>query len=156
VRMGQIAVALAERLGALDPANAETFRANAQDFRTQVQKHVAQWTRRAEEAPGAVLFHKDADYLMERLQVPVLGYLEPVAGVPPTPAHLHRLVGELKGKAGVILHTTYQPTPGPRFLERELGWESRQLPNSVPEGGGAEAYFEMIESWVEALGGAER
>ena len=38
-------------------------------------------------APGVVLYHRDALYLLDRFGVPLLGVLEPVPGVPPTGRH---------------------------------------------------------------------
>lgn len=151
VRMAEVAEALAERLAALDRANAEAFRANAAAFAEQVRERMPQWQQRAQAAEGVVLYHKDANYLTERFDVPVLGYIEPIPGVPPTASHLRRLVEQLEGEQAVIVHTIYQPEQGPRFVARELGLPVSRLRNAIPEGAGADGYFAMIDDWVAAL-----
>ncbi|MEA5445671.1 metal ABC transporter substrate-binding protein [Gammaproteobacteria bacterium AB-CW1] len=151
-RMAEVGFALAERLGRLDSDNAERFLENAERFAAMADERVAAWLERAEDVPGAVLYHKDANYLMRLIDAPILGYLEPLPGIPPTARHLRGLVRDLDGRDGITLYTDFQPSRGADFLERELGWPSRQLPNQVSTtADDAEEYFEMIDRWVEAL-----
>jgi len=151
LRMGVAAEALAEVLAGLDGANAATFRANAQAFAARMAQEVEGWRARVADAPGALLYHKDADYLMERLGVPVLGYLEPLPGIPPTARHIRQLVGELEGKPGVVFHMVYESARGPERVARELGWPVFRMTNNVPENGTMDDYVALIESWVARL-----
>lgn len=151
LRMGQIAQVLAERLAELDADHAERYRANAERFAEQAAIHVEGWQARAAGAPGVVLFHKDANYLMELLEVPILGYLEPVPGVPPTAAHLRSLVRNLRDQQGVIIYSGYHSSRGPDFLAENLGWDTVVLPTNVDLGGSAEDYFHLLEHWVRAI-----
>jgi zinc/manganese transport system substrate-binding protein len=151
LRMGVAAEALAEALARLDGANAATFRANAQAFAARMAHEVEGWQARVADAPGALLYHKDADYLMERLGVPVLGYLEPLPGIPPTARHILQLVGELEGKPGVVFHMVYESARGPERVARELGWPVFRMTNNVPENGTMDDYVALIERWVARL-----
>jgi len=151
VRMVDIARVLAGRMGELDPGNATAYGSNADAFAAAVESRLPDWKRQAESAPGAVLFHEDADYLLARLDVPVLGYMEPVPGMPPTASHLRSLVRDLEGREGVIIHSGYQPSQGPEFLADALGWEVHVLPTNVAIGGTAEDYLALLDRWVEAL-----
>jgi zinc/manganese transport system substrate-binding protein len=90
------------------------------------------------------------------LDVPVLGYIEPIPGIPPTAAHLRDLVQRLSGTRGVILHSRFQSSDGPEFLARNLGWERVQLPLEVPLDADGTAYLDHIDAWVDALVGADR
>lgn len=155
VRMAEAGAALAERLARLDPAHAADFRARAQAFRHSVEARLPQWQQRLAGAPGAVLYHRDADYLMARFRVPVLGYVEPLPGLPPTAAHLAGLVGRLKGRKGVILHTIFQSNGGIATLAGQLGWPARALPLDPPAGANGTAYLALIEQWVNALAAAQ-
>lgn len=151
VKLAEVGHALADRLAELDPENGDTFKRNAGTFEERAREHVAEWQDQARNAPGVVLYHKDIDYLMERLDVPVKGYLEPLPGVEPTARHLSSLVSDLEDQEGVVLFAEFQPDRGARFLERKLGWEWQALPTQVQPGDDADAYFEMIAQWIRAL-----
>lgn len=155
-RMGVIAQALAARLGELDGAHAEAYRRRADAFTAQVAERLPQWRAQVKNAPGVVLYHKDANYLMALLEVPILGYIEPVAGVPPTASYLQKLVGGLKGKSGVIIRSLFHSPQGADFLHRELGWPVAALPIDPALGKGSEAYLTLIEQWVTAIAQGRR
>jgi len=153
-RMADVARALAGRLAALDPGGADRFRANAATFASAVAGRVPAWKQRAQGAPGAVLYHKDGNYLMAFLEVPVLGYIEPLPGIPPTAPQLRDLVQRLKGRQGVVVFTTGQPSQGPEFIASALGWKSAQLPLEPPLDATADDYLGLIDRWVSAVAGA--
>lgn len=150
-RMATVGHALAERLARLRPADAAGFRARAAAFERAVEARWPAWRARVAGHPGAVLHHKDGLYLFDRLGVPVLGYLEPVPGLPPSAAHLSGLAGRLKGKYGVILRQAWQPARGADFLAGQLGWPVRVVPMEPAVDAGADGWFGVIDAWVEAL-----
>ena len=151
LRMAQVGLALAERLAALDPAHAPDYRSRAAAFADQVKQRMPAWRERIAGAPGVVLYHKDATYLLERLEVPLLGTIESVPGVPPSAAHLKELTDSLKGRRGVVLFTIFQPQQAPQALANTLGWQSSRLPLDPPLDADGKAYLEHIDRWVEAL-----
>ena len=151
VRMARLALLLADRLALLDPANGDSYATRAAAFGRAVEARVPGWRQAAKGAPGVVLYHRDVNYLATFLDVPVLGYIEPVPGIPPTASHLRDLVQRLSGSRGVILHTSYQSGDGPAFLVRNLGWERVQLQLEVPLGADGTEYLDHIGAWVEAF-----
>ncbi len=154
VRTAQVAHALAGRLAELAPEHRETFQNNAARFEATVDKRLPRWQEMAASAPGVLLFHEDMDYLMERLGIPIHGYLEPLPGIPPTARHLRQLVRDLQDRQGATLFTDFQPAGGARFIQRELGWNYHALPTHVPVGGDADDYFDTIDAIVWAATGA--
>ena len=104
--------------------------------------------------PGVVFYHKDGNYLAAFLGVTVLGYLEPLPGIPPTASHLRDLVGRLTGSKGVILFNSFHPREGPDFLARQLGWKAVQLQLEVPLDATGAMYLDHINRWVMATTGA--
>jgi zinc/manganese transport system substrate-binding protein len=154
-RMARVAKALAGRLAALDPANAARFRSNADGFASAVAGRVPGWKQRAAGAPGAVLYHKDTNYLAVLLNVPILGYVEPLPGIPPTAAHLQDLVRGLSGKKGVILSNTFQSGDGPSFLARNLGWKTQQQQLECDLDATGPTYLDHIDRWVTAIASAK-
>lgn len=154
VRMARVGRALAARLGALDPARQDEFANRAEAFAEAVDERAVRWRQQAAGAAGVVLYHKDANYLALFLGIPVLGYIEPLPGIPPTASHLRDLVARLSGTQGVILYNGYHPSEGPAFLSRQLGWKSRQLQLEVPLEATGSTYLDHIEQWVRASTGA--
>lgn len=154
VRMAQVAEALGARMARLDPGNAASYRANARRFAETVEQRLPQWQAQLAGAPGAVLYHRDAVYLLERFDVPLLGTIEPVPGVPPSGRDLRELAGKLRGRGGVIIHAPYQSPKGPRKLARDLGWPVETLPLSPPVSADGDGYLRHIDRWVSAIAGA--
>ena len=154
VRMAQVAEALGERMARLDPANAARYRGNAARFAGAVEQRVPGWQSGLAAAPGVVLYHRDGLYLLDRFDVPLLGTIEPVPGVPPSGQDLRKLAGKLRGRDGVIIHAPYQSPKGPRKLGRELGWPVHELPLEPPVDADGNGYLRHIDRWVSAIAGA--
>jgi zinc/manganese transport system substrate-binding protein len=155
-RMAMLAIVLADRLALLDPANRGGYTERAKGFSTAVAARVPEWKRSGQGVPGVVLYHRDVNYLAAFLNVPVLGYIEPVPGIPPTASHLRDLVQRLSGSRGVILHSSFQSSDGPEFLARNLGWRRVQLQLEVALSADGAAYLDHIDAWVNALVSAAR
>jgi zinc/manganese transport system substrate-binding protein len=153
-RMARVAEALARRLAQLEPAGAPRFQSNAQTFARAVDERLPVWKRQAAGAPGILPHHKDVNYLAALLGVPIVGYVEPLPGIPPTAAHLKELVGRLGGTKGVILYNSYHSADGPLFLARSLGWKAQQLQLEVDLGADGDAYLDHVGKWVTAIAGA--
>jgi zinc/manganese transport system substrate-binding protein len=153
-RMARVAAALAGRMAQLDAANAAGYRERAASFAAAVALREPEWRRRTAGSPGAVLHHQDGLYLLRYLDLPLLGTLEPLPGVPPTARHLDGLATRLKGKRGTILRTAYQPAAGANMLAGRLGWQMSVVALDPPAGAGAEDYFALIDAWADALAAA--
>lgn len=151
LRMAQVGTALAERLAELDPAHAPDYRRRAAAFTDKVKQRMPQWRERSVAAAGAVSYHRDVIYLLDRFEVPLLGVIESVPGVPPTAAHLKGLRDSLRGRQGVVVFTIFQPEQAPQTLADTLGWSSTRLPLEPPLDADGDAYLDHIERWVEAL-----
>jgi zinc/manganese transport system substrate-binding protein len=153
-RMARVAEALARRLAQLEPAGAQRFENNARTFARAVDERLPVWKRQAAGAPGVLPYHKDVNYLAALLGVPIVGYVEPLPGIPPTAAHLKELVGRLGGTSGVILYNSYHSADGPVFLARNLGWKAQRLQLEVDLGADGPAYLDHVGKWVTAMAGA--
>ncbi|HOC17758.1 MAG TPA: zinc ABC transporter substrate-binding protein [Vicinamibacterales bacterium] len=155
LRLSGAARALASHLARLRPGSATAFAANADAFAKAASERVVQWKARAAGAPGVLLFHKDVNYLADLLGVPIVGYVEPVPGVPPTASHLRDLVTRLQGTRGVILHAAFQPSDGPQYLAKNLGWPVQRLQLEPPPDADLPAYLAHVERWVAAVASAK-
>jgi zinc/manganese transport system substrate-binding protein len=150
-RVAQIAMALADQFAALDPEHASHFHQHAADFVAEIEAKMPEWRSRLVDAPGAVLFHQDANYLFYLFDVPIHGFLEPVPGIPPTASHIKLLTDSLEGKQGVVLHTSFQPERAPQALARALDWPVVRLSLEPPVDARGAEYLAHIDSWVDAM-----
>lgn len=150
-RMATVAEALAGRLASLDSKNAERYRQGAAQFRKAVQTRLPTWNQKAAGANGIVPYHKDVTYLAALLNVPILGYVEPLPGIPPTASHLKDLTERLRGQKGVILYTEYQSEQGPAFLAKNLGWPKARIPLEPSIEATTEDYLKLIDRWVDGI-----
>lgn len=151
VRMARIGTALGERMALLDPAGAERYRANATAFAAAVEQRMAGWQGQLADAPGAVLYHRDALYLLDRFSVPLLGTIEETPGVPPTAKQIKALADRLRGSSGVILYAPYQGAQGPTRLAEDLGWKAHSLTLDPPTDADGTGYLDHIGRWVDVL-----
>ena len=102
----RVAEALADRLAELDPANAERYRANADDFLRRWSDARDRWEGRAEALAGMrlVSHHRSFSYLADWLDLDIVATLEPKPGIPASGAQLSRLLEQLTPAppAGII------------------------------------------------------
>lgn len=119
-----VASAVAERLALLRPAAAAGFRERERRFRDEIEALLADWKGRFAGHRGArvVSYHDDVAYLAARLELAVVGTLEPKPGVPPTASH-RKSLSELARSRGVkaVLHRVFQPKGPVEALCAEAG-----------------------------------
>ncbi len=155
VRMLIVAEALSQRLAALRPQYADLYQQNYQRFEKRLLSRMDVWFAQAEhyQGDGMLLFHDDASYLLARFNIPLLGYLEPLAGLPPTERHLQSLQQQHRHRRnGSILQTIYQPSGAAASLSQTLQWPYYSLPAHV-EGDTMtlDGYITIIDSWLRAI-----
>jgi zinc/manganese transport system substrate-binding protein len=155
VRMATVARALATRLARLDSAGASQYRRGAEAFAKKVDRRVKSWRGKLYKAPGVVLYHRDAIYLLERFGVPLLGTIEPIPGVPPTGRQISTLTSDLKGRNGIIIHTPYQSSKAPKSLGNSLGWRVVELSMEPRRGVDGDGYLNHIGRWVDTIASAK-
>ncbi len=151
VRLAKVAQALAKHFGKLDPEHQANYLKNSQKLATQLKQLTTELAAQTRGAPGVVLMHNSPDYLMTRLNVQVLGYLEPVPGIPPTAEHIKKLYAKLAGKKGVIIHAPYHPTKAAKKLAAQLGWPRYSLPIEPDKEANFSAYRALLLQWAKAL-----
>lgn len=151
-RVAAVAGPLAARLGDLLPAYREEFQDRARAVNARILEHAGNVAAQVELGQRFIAYHEDIDYLEEWLPVEVVGYLEPLPGIPPTARHLRSLADSLRdGPEGMILHAVYQPSRGAEWLAAEIGWSRQALPMEPPANGGLEDYLALMQVWADAF-----
>ena len=157
--IAKVATVLAERLAQLDAPNAASYRSGAEAFGKRWQEAVARWEREAAPLKGATLVehHKDFTYLIAWLGLREVGNLEPLPGIPPTPAHLAELVEQMKREpAKVIIYSSYNDPRAAEFLSQRTGIAKVMLPFTVGGSDRAKDLFGYFDDLVARLLGAAR
>jgi ABC-type Zn uptake system ZnuABC Zn-binding protein ZnuA len=132
----------------------ERLVANRQRFLAELVRRRAQWTAALASFAGVklVAYHNSWPYFARRFRLDIVDFVEPRAGVAPSPAHLAHLIAEGR-KAGVraILHEPYEPEDASRLLAQKLGVPFVRLATSVGSVPHTEDYLALFEFNVTAL-----
>src|SRR3954466_10220219 len=120
--IARVASALAQRLAAIDGAQAPYYQAREKEFGQRWSKASATWMQQAASLKGMpiVVYHKDLSYLVNWLAMREAGTLEPKPGLPPGTAPLAGLLERLKGSpAKAVVRSAYNdPRPAEWLAER--------------------------------------
>jgi zinc/manganese transport system substrate-binding protein len=130
----RIAKAAAQKLSALDPANAAHYARRAADFESRLTAAQARWTATMAPYKGikVVTYHRSWPNFTERFGLDVIGYVEPKPGIPPSPRHTIALIQEMKRQnVKLILVEPYFDLKTPNSIARETGARVVVLPPSV-------------------------
>jgi zinc/manganese transport system substrate-binding protein len=138
--IARVATALAARLAAVDPANADYYAARQKDFAQRWTAAIARWEREGAGLRGVpiVVQHKAFTYLVAWLGMKTVATLEPKPGVEPTTAYLAEVLGTLSTQpAKMVLRAAYQSDRASAWFAERAKINAVVLPFTV--GGDAEA-----------------
>ena len=153
-----VAAALGERIGQLDPANAEHYAKGLKDFQARWDVATKEWDARAQPLRGkrVVAYHKSWAYLENWLGFTELATLEPVPGIPPTAGHLAEVLAllEAQGSADFIIYAPYQSAKPGQWLSDRTHVPLVMLPMTVGGSAETEDLFGMFNEILNQLLGA--
>ena len=152
--IAKVALVLAERLTAIDQANAEEYRKRAVSFLQRWESALQAWARLAAPLKGmpVVVYHRDFSYFMDWAGMREAGSLEPKPGIPPTPAHLAGLVEQMKRSPARVI--VYSPNNDPRaaqFLSEQSGIPALMVPFTVGGNDRAKDLFGLFDETIARL-----
>ena len=147
---------IAERLAQLDPANAKAYRANAKAFQDKIDVRLADWRKKL--APlkeqSIVTYHKSWIYFAHRFGMSIAIELEPQPGVPPSPAHLTKVIQTVKQKKiGLILQEPWYSTKAAERVAEKTGARIVTAPIATGGDPAATDYFALMDLIVNRLTG---
>ena len=149
-RAGQVAAAIAAKLGDLDRGNAAFYAQRNQDFQKKLQADDSRWQARLAPVKGRKVFtrHRTLTYFFDWSGVVSAGELEPRPGVPPPPAHLADLV-VVAQREGVkeILVEDYYDTKSAEVVAHHSAAKIVQIPGDV----GGEPGIDSYEKYLDVL-----
>ena len=137
-------------LRAVDAKNAARYDANYTRFAAEVDRRMTGWKSRLAPYKGrqVVAYHDEWVYFLDRFGLGAFGYLEPKPGIPPSGAHVNRLIARMKG-AGVkaVIVPSIYPRRFADLVAREAGGTVAVVPYSVGSQG-TRTYFDYVDAIV--------
>jgi zinc/manganese transport system substrate-binding protein len=146
--------ALAQRLGEIDPANAENYRQRHAQFAARWKTAIANWEKQAAPLRGAgiVVQHKGFPYLENWLGLKQLAALEPKPGVEPTSAHLSEVLAQLQRQpAKMVIRAAYNDGRASEWLSERAKIPVVVLPFTVGGSDKAKDLFGLFDDTVQRL-----
>jgi ABC-type Zn uptake system ZnuABC Zn-binding protein ZnuA len=136
----------------LSPANASFFRERLRAFEERLVGAVARWTRAMAPYRGTrvVSYHSTFNYFLARFGLIGVGYVEERPGIPPGPAHLARLIRQMRADGvPVIFHESYHDRSTSTLVAERTGARVLVVPTSVGGVAAASSYEHLIDHLVE-------
>ncbi len=98
-----------------------------------------------------ITFHKSWSYLAHRFGFRIVAELEPLPGVPPSPAHLARVVEMAKAQdVKLILKEPFYPARPAKLIEKQAGSRIAVI-SSYATDASADGYFNWMDSVIGAF-----
>jgi zinc/manganese transport system substrate-binding protein len=152
--IAKVAEVVTARLAEIDHANADTYRARAEDFNKRWQQAIEKWRQQAQPLKGVpiVVYHKDMSYFINWSGMREVGSLEPKPGIPPTPTHLAELVERMKRTpAKAVVYSPYNNPGAAQFLSQRTNIPVVPLPFTVGGTPKAKDLFGLFDDTIERL-----
>jgi zinc/manganese transport system substrate-binding protein len=150
----RIARGIQMKLAEMRPADAAYFQQRYDSFAQRLKEAEQRWDEQMKALRGrkVVTYHRSWPNLAKRFGLNVVDYVEPRAGIPPSPAHTVELIAMMKREnVKVILVEPYFDLKTPDAVARETGAKVVVLMPSV--GGEKEItdYFKLFDYDVNLL-----
>jgi ABC-type Zn uptake system ZnuABC Zn-binding protein ZnuA len=146
-----------EVLVAVRPDDRAVFEANRARFLARLDAGLARWRARLAPFAGArlVVVHDTWPYFARRFGLAIAGAVEEKPGVPPSPAHLGRLIERMR--AAAVQAIVAEPGAAPAIVRRLADATGARVATLAPSVGAEPAaidYIALFDLNVERLAGA--
>lgn len=153
-RIAQVANVLHKRMSQLDKKNSQHYQQGFANFNQRWQQAIKKWTDQTKHlrSQPIVVHHKNWVYLRNWLGLRSVAMLEPKPGIPPSSAHLAKLVSVLKSTpAKFIIYASYQNPRAAKWLSNKSGIPSVKLPSTIGGTKQATDLFSFFDDVVNRL-----
>ena len=111
---------IAEALTRIDPAHASVYESNRSAFLGRLQAKLTEWQAKMAplKAMPIVAYHNSWPYFARRFQLDFVDFIETKPGVPPSPAHLARIVTTMRARGvRLVAREPHEPERDVAFVE---------------------------------------
>jgi zinc/manganese transport system substrate-binding protein len=159
VNAGIAAANIADALAKLDPKSADVYKANLQKFQARLDAKTKEWQQTLAPCKGAkiVTYHKDWVYFFERFGLDELDTLEPLPGIPPSPAHLAEVIEKMRSSgAKIIIIEPFHNAKTAETVASHVNGKVLMLPQQPGAIKGTETYIALMDYLVKTTAAALR
>ncbi|MFP4499191.1 MAG: metal ABC transporter substrate-binding protein, partial [Vulcanimicrobiota bacterium] len=97
-------------------------------------------------------YHRNWTYFAHRFGLDVVGEIEPKPGISPSPAHLAKLIKNMKArKVKLIITAPYFEKKTPQMVASQTGSQLLVLPNMPGGVAGTDGYFQWFDYLIGQL-----
>lgn len=148
----KVAEGMAAALADLDQANADFYRANFEAFAVKLREKRKQWSSLPLNGKRFIAYHRLFEYLAADFGFRIIGYVEPKPGIPPSAAHIERLIEDMKrSRPDGILTTGIYGKKEAESLSAKTGVRVIVLPNDAGAGKGTDDWFSFMDAALTSL-----
>ena len=152
--VAKVAVALAERMAALDPGKKDDYARKREAFLERWTDAIRHWEARAAPLRGTpfIVQHRSLSYLLAWLGMREVATLEPKPGIPPGAAHLADVLERHKrDPAKAVLRAVYEDPRAAGWLAEQARIPQVALAYTVGGNAAAKDLFSLYEDTLERL-----
>lgn len=157
IRMGTVAVKIAERLGELDPDHAASYSDNAQKFKLRMEEKTKSWQARINKTGIAkvITYHKTLNYFFDRFGIKNPINLEPKPGIPPTAQHILEVVKVAKAQKIklIMIENFYDTSFADKLISQVPGLRVVIIPVEVGGDPAIKSLDDLYENLVSVIEG---
>lgn len=148
----RVAKGMSNALAGLDQANAGFYADNFKVFAARMAEKQKQWRSANLKAKSYVVYHKLFGYLASDYGFRIVGYMEPKPGIPPSAAHIEKLIANMKNnKPDGILVTASHGLKEAEALGAKTDVRVYVLPQDVGALPGTGDWFAFMDKVMATL-----
>ncbi|PIQ24743.1 adhesin [bacterium (Candidatus Blackallbacteria) CG13_big_fil_rev_8_21_14_2_50_49_14] len=149
-----LAKAISDKLCQMEPSSCSVFQSNRDQFLKRWKSQLKVWDQKLARLKGQKVleYHRLHDYLLQRYGLILFKTIEPLPGIPPSPAYMQETVLLVKGeKISLNLRGVYNPEDPSRFVSEKTGLRLVTLPHDVGAVPEARDLFSFYDTLVTRL-----
>lgn len=150
----QMARNICDGLIRVSPENKNLFEANLKTFEATLDQKIKIWSLKMSKYKGTKLiaYHNEWCYFENRFGLQIVDFLEPKPGIPPTPAQLVKIIGEVKSNSiRAIISSPYFTTSSSDVVAKQTGAKVLTLATSTGAFESIKNYFDLFDYNINLL-----
>ncbi|HCN82023.1 MAG TPA: zinc ABC transporter substrate-binding protein [Sphingobacteriaceae bacterium] len=149
-----IARNICNALDKISPENKSYFEANLKTFNDQLDSKLRSWNAAMAGFKGTkvIAYHNEWCYFEKRFGLQIVDFMEPKAGIPPTPSQLVKIIKEVKeNNIKVIITSPYFTTSSSDIVSKQTGAKTLVLATSVGAFDSVKNYYDIFDYNIRLL-----